>query len=220
MFFVCLFVCSFSVFLLPSSLLFCFFFHRLSYLTSLDCMILYSFFNLFMVVIETVIVRMMSQRSLDGSWTKAIGGLADSVDVTMMESIEGGQEGNATEAFFYSTNLIINIDLITLTIYPILFHVVELALPIYALYLRRKYLKKIVSGTDGDVDYGLSCETWTEEWEWMNNKGKEKAIRKSRDSFAENRGRRDSDLKLSDVDDAYAHTATKKKSGNKKNLFE
>ena len=97
-----------------------------------------------MVVIETVIVRMMSQRSLDGSWTKAIGGLADSVDVTMMESIEGGQEGNATEAFFYSTNLIINLDLITLTIYPILFHVVELALPIYALYLRRKYLKKIV----------------------------------------------------------------------------
>lgn len=70
-------------------------------MTSLDCMILYSFFNLFMVVIETVIVRMMSQRSLDGSWTKAIGGLADSVDVTMMESIEGGQEGNATEAFFY-----------------------------------------------------------------------------------------------------------------------
>ena len=172
-----------------------------------------------MVVIETVIVRIMSQRSLDGSWTKATGGLADSVDVTMMKSVEGGEEGNATEDFFYSTNLIVNLDLITLTIYPILFHVVELALPIYALYLRRKYLKKIVSGTDGDVDYGLSCETWTEEWEWMNNEGKEEAIRKSRHSFAENRGRRDSDLKLSDVDDAYAHTAMKK-SGNKKNLFE
>ena len=46
-----------------------------------------------------------------------------------------------------------------LMVYPIFFHVVELAVPIYALYLRSRHLKTIVSGADGVVDKGLNFET-------------------------------------------------------------
>ena len=110
-----------------------------------------------MVVIETVVLRVLSQRSIDGHWTKATGELGDSVIATRIEGSEGG-DNNASN-FFYSTNFVVNLDLTALMVYPIFFHVVELAVPIYALYLRSRHLKTIVSGADGVVDKGLNFET-------------------------------------------------------------
>jgi hypothetical protein len=145
---------------------------RLSYLTSLDTMILFSFFNLFMVVIETVLVRVLSQRSAEGSFF-----FKDPKDV--VESIDIKE--NHTKLFYYDTRIIVNTDYNAMLFYPLVFHVVELAIPIWALMKRRWWLKELLSsgGFDGEVDQGLCFETWEEEWNWMNNEGKEKVFRQS-----------------------------------------
>jgi hypothetical protein len=129
---------------------------RLSYLTSLDLMLLFSFFNLFMVVMETVFVRAMSRRSkLTGSFF-------------YNQQLNNENKSAHVDDFYYNTDSIIQVDTHALIIYPIVFHFVELIIPFVALMKRKKWVNKLVnSGLDGHVGYGLSCNTWEEEWNYM-----------------------------------------------------
>ena len=141
---------------------------RLSYLTSLDLMLLFSFFNLFMVVIETVGVRIISQRSLaTGSFFfKAFNG-SSGADVVKQGAV-------LMNDYYYNTDTIVSCDIYAMIIYPIVFHCVELTIPLIALVKRKRWVQNLKKGLDGEVDVGLSCNTWEEEWKWMKSQKKGK----------------------------------------------
>ena len=131
-----------------------------------------------MVVIETVIVRLFSQRS---KATESFFFKHNAAQPSFSNANSSSSSSVAVEVndFYYSTESIIHVDLYALMIYPIGFHIIELAIPISALWKRRQWLKKLVSSADGHVDKGLSCNTWKEEWKYMMNEGKEMTIKRS-----------------------------------------
>ena len=149
---------------------------RLSYLTSLDCMILYSFFNLFLVVIETVLIRVASQRSSEGGY------FFKNPEIEAA-AILARTNGTATSLNVHDTAYIVSHDQLAMRIFPVVFAVIEIAIPIKALWHRHAWLKELKShhALDGEVDKGLTFETWEEEWSWMkhSSEGKEKARRQT-----------------------------------------
>lgn len=104
---------------------------RLSYLTSLDTMILFSFFNLFGVMVETVAVRIMST-------------------MTVSAEVDGMKN------YAYTIEQLENVDMWGMYISAGTFHLVEIIIPIYALGYRWRWLRRVKKwGSKGYVDPGL-----------------------------------------------------------------
>ena len=104
---------------------------RLSYLTSLDTMILFSFFNLFGVMVETVAVRIMSTMSV----SPEVDGIKNyTFTIKQLETVD-------TWGMYISAGT---------------FHLVEFIIPIYALGHRWRWLRRVKkNGPQGYLDPGL-----------------------------------------------------------------
>ena len=115
---------------------------RLSYLTSLDTMILFSFFNLFGVMVETVVVKLMSEMTIPG------------------EVVGDGEVANST----FTNEVLAEVDMWGMYVSAGTFHLVEFLIPIVALISRWRMVRRVKRwGEKGYVDPGLLKKTKEEE---------------------------------------------------------